>query len=350
MSGDRRVDIRLLSLADIETYFQTIDEKPFRAKQVYEWLWKKSCRSFDEMTNLSKKTREKLQQKFTFPVVTIHKTITSSDGTVKNIFHLHDGLFVEGVLIPSDGRTTACISSQAGCPLACSFCATGELGFSRNLSFSEIYDQVVLLNNQSKQLFGSSLTNIVYMGMGEPLLNYEQVLRSVEKITSETGLGISPQRITISSVGIPKMIMKMADDHVKFHFALSLHTANNEKRSRIIPANKKFPIEDLTDALKYYHQKTKKRFTIEYILFHDFNDGIHDARELALFCRSFPVKINLIEYNSTHNSDFGKSQAARVNAFKDFLETKNLVVNTRKSRGEDIAAACGQLALKEESL
>ena len=170
MSGDRVKDIRLLTLPEIEAFFQTIGEKPFRAKQVYEWLWKKSCRSFDEMTNLSKETREKLQQNFTFPVVTIRKTFTSSDGTVKNIFQLHDGLLVEGVLIPSDDRTTACISCQAGCSLACSFCATGQLGFKRNLSFHEIYDQVVLLNIQSKQLFGSSLTNIVYMGMGEAAL------------------------------------------------------------------------------------------------------------------------------------------------------------------------------------
>jgi 23S rRNA (adenine2503-C2)-methyltransferase len=348
MSGDRQVDIRSLSLPEIETFFQTINEKPFRAKQVFDWLWKKSCRSFDEMTNLSKETREKLLQKFTFDVVKIAKTVVSSDGTVKNIFHLHDGLSVEGVLIPSDGRTTACISCQAGCPLACDFCATGQLGFNRNLSFSEIYDQVVLLNKQSVQLFRSSLTNIVYMGMGEPLLNYEQVIQSVEKITSEAGLGFSPQRITISSVGIPKMIMKMAEDNAKFHFALSLHAADNEKRSRIIPLNKKFPLEELTDALKYYHQKTKKRFTIEYILFNDFNDSIHDARELAVFCKSFPVKINLIEYNSTHNTLFQKSQTSKLIAFKEFLEKKNLVVNTRKSRGEDIAAACGQLALKEQ--
>ena len=350
MSGDLGVDIRVLSLAEIEAFFQKINEKSFRPKQVYEWLWKKSCRSFDEMTNLPKETREKLQQKFTFHIVTIRKTITSSDGTVKNIFHLHDGLLIEGVLIPSEGRTTACISCQAGCSLACSFCATGQLGFTRNLLFHEICDQVVLLNNQSKQLFGSSLTNIVYMGMGEPLLNYEEVLKSVDKITSEAGLGISPQRITISSVGIPKMIMKMADDNVKFHFALSLHTANNEKRTRIIPSNKKFSLEELTVALKYYHQKTKKRFTIEYILFHDFNDSIQDARELAVFCKNFPVKINLIEYNSTHNSVFRKSQTVKVIAFKEFLEKKNLIVNTRKSRGEDIAAACGQLALKEKSL
>jgi len=350
MNGDRKADIRFLSLAEIETFFQTISEKPFRAKQVYEWLWKKSCRSFDEMTNLSKETREKLQQKFTFHIATIRKTLTSSDGTVKNIFHLHDGLMVEGVLIPSDRRTTACISCQAGCPLDCSFCATGKLGFKRNLTFPEIYDQVVLLNKQSKELFGSSINNIVYMGMGEPLLNYDHVLQSVEMITSETGLGFSPQRITVSSVGIPKMIMKMADDNVRFHFALSLHAADNVKRNRIIPSNKKFPVEELTDALKYYHEKTKKRFTIEYILFNEFNDSIQDARDLAGFCKSFPVKINLIEYNSTQDSFFQKSSSAKLIAFKEFLEKKNLIVNTRKSRGEDIAAACGQLALKEKWL
>jgi 23S rRNA (adenine2503-C2)-methyltransferase len=347
MNGDRQKDIRSLSYSEIETFFLSSGEKKFRAKQVYEWLWKKSCRSFDEMTNIPKETREKLREEFTFQIVTIHTTLVSKDGTMKNIFRLYDGFLVEGVLIPSGRRTTACISSQVGCALGCNFCATGTLGFSRNLTSAEIYDQVVLLNRQSQQHFGASLSNIVYMGMGEPLLNYEQVIRSVEKITSDEGLGFSPQRITISSVGIPKMIVKMADDRAKYHFALSLHVANDKKRNDIIPVNKNFPLEMLTDALKYYHQKTGKRFTIEYILFRDFNDSIEDARELAAFCKSFPVKINLIEYNSTHSQNFHKSQEARLSAFKEFLETKNLVVNVRNSRGEDIAAACGQLALKE---
>jgi 23S rRNA (adenine2503-C2)-methyltransferase len=348
MSGNPGIDIRSLSLADIEAFFHTIDERSFRAKQVYEWLWKKSCRSFDEMTNLSARTRHQLQQEFTFAVTKVEKTISSTDGTVKTIFLLYDGLKVEGVLIPSDGRTTACISCQSGCPLGCSFCATGQLGFKRNLSFSEIYDQVAILNKMSEGLFGSSLSNIVYMGMGEPLLNYRNVLLSLEKITAVEGLEISTRRITVSSVGIPDMIRKMGDDQVKFHFALSLHAPNNEKRNRIIPINKKYPLEELTDALKYYHIKTKKRFTIEYILFNDFNDTIQDARELAGFCKSFPVKINLIEYNPTHNAGFRKSQKVKLIAFKEFLEKKNLVVNTRKSRGEDIDAACGQLALKEK--
>jgi 23S rRNA (adenine2503-C2)-methyltransferase len=348
MNGNPGIDIRSLSLTDIEAFFHTINERSFRAKQVYEWLWKKSCRSFDEMSNLSAKTRQQLQQEFIFPVTSVEKTISSTDGTNKIIFLLHDGLKVEGVLIPADGRTTACISSQVGCQLGCSFCATGQLGFKRNLSFPEIYDQVAILNKMSEGLFGSSLSNIVYMGMGEPLLNYRNVLLSLEKITAVEGLEISPRRITVSSVGIPDMIRKMGDDDVKSHFALSLHAADNEKRNRIIPINKKYPLEVLTDALKYYHLKTKKRFTIEYILFSDFNDSIQDARELALFCKSFPVKINLIEYNSTHNNIFHKSQTAKLIAFKEFLEKKNLVVNTRKSRGEDISAACGQLALKEK--
>jgi len=348
MIGDPVIDIRSLSLADIEHFFQTINEKSFRARQVYEWLWKKSCRSFDEMTNLSRNSREKLREAFTFRVTKVLKKVSSSDGTVKCIFLLHDGLMVEGVLIPSDGRTTACISSQAGCPLGCTFCATGQIGYKRNLAFPEIYDQVALLNEMSNDLFRSSLSNIVYMGMGEPLLNYQNVLLSLEKITGEDGLGMSPQRITVSSVGIPEMIRKMGDDNVKFHFALSLHAANNDKRKKIIPVNRKYPLEEITEALKYYHTKTNKRITIEYILFDDFNDSMKDASELALFCKSFPVKINLIEYNSTHHPDFKKSRADRLNAFKEFLEKKNLVVNIRKSRGEDIAAACGQLALKEK--
>lgn len=350
MSGNQGIDIRSLSLPEIEAFFHTIDEKSFRARQVYDWLWKKSCRSFEEMTNLSRETRQQLQQKFIFPVTTVHKTVSSTDGTVKCIFLLYDGKMVEGVMIPSDGRTTACISSQVGCALACDFCATGQLGFKRNLSFPEIYDQLVLLNEMSQKLNGTSLANIVFMGMGEPLLNYKNVLLSLEKITAEEGLGISPRRITVSSVGIPAMIRKMGDDNVKFHFALSLHTANNEKRNKIVPVNKKFPLKELIEALKYYHQKTKKRFTIEYILFDQFNDTLQDARELALFCKSFQVKINLIEYNLTDNPGFRKSQSARLIAFKEYLEKKNLVVNIRKSRGEDIAAACGQLALKEKWL
>jgi 23S rRNA (adenine2503-C2)-methyltransferase len=340
-----KTDIRSLTLSEIEGFFREQNEKPFRARQVYDWIWKKTCRSFDEMTNLSRETRQKLQENFSFPVLQEDQELRDPDGTVKSTFRLSDGALIESVLIPADGRTTACISSQAGCALACRFCATGMLGFSRNLTFTEIFDQVVLLNRQSEKQQGKPLSNIVYMGMGEPLMNYSEVMKSVEMITSEASLGMSPQRITVSSVGIPAMIRKMGDDKARFHFALSLHAATDAKREQIIPMNKKYPLKELTEALKYYHAKTGKRFTIEYILFRDFNDSLEDARDLALFCKSFPVKINLIGYNPVEKSGFEQSTSEKTRAFREFLENKNMVVNVRKSRGTGIAAACGQLAL-----
>ena len=338
-------DIRLLTILEIEEFFHKKNEQPFRARQVYDWIWKKSCHSFDEMSNLSKEIRQLLQDNFSFPGLKEEKTFSDEDGTLKSIFRLHDQEMVESVLIPADGRTTACISSQVGCALACRFCATGILGFKRNLLFTEIFDQVAMLNSQSLRYHGKSLSNIVYMGMGEPLMNYAAVMKSIEKITSEESLGMSPQRITVSSVGIPAMIRKLGDDKTRFHFALSLHAATNAKRDQIIPINKKHPIQELSDALKYYHAKTGKRFTIEYILFKDFNDSLEDAKDLALFCKSFPVKINLIGYNPVDNSGFQQASSEKTRAFREFLESKNMVINTRKSRGKNIAAACGQLAL-----
>ncbi len=343
-----KADIRSLSLAEIENFFREKKEKPFRAKQVYEWIWKKTCRSFDEMTNLSRDNRQLLEEHFSFAVLKEEIIQRDPDGTIKSTFRLPDDVLIESVLIPGDNRTTACISSQAGCTLACLFCATGMLGFRRNLAFTEIFDQVVLLNRQSEKYHGKPLSNIVYMGMGEPLMNYEEVMKSISKITSEESLGMSPQRITVSSVGIPRIIRKMTDDKVRFHFALSLHAATNAKRNQIIPINKKHNLQELTEALKYYHTKTGKRFTIEYILFKDFNDSLEDARDLALFCKSFPVKINLIGYNPVDKSVFSQSTPEKTRAFREFLENKNMVINVRKSRGTVINAACGQLALIDD--
>lgn len=346
MNGDVKDDIRSLSLADIEKFFIEKDEKHFRARQVYEWLWKKACRSFDEMTNLSRETRELMEKYFKFPVLTVENENKSADRTIKSLFRLTDGLFIEGVLIPEANRTTACISSQAGCPLACTFCGTGFLGFKRNLGFTEIFDQMTEINRQSLKYFRIPLSNIVFMGMGEPLLNYEEVKKAIEKMTSPDGLAMSPQRITLSSVGIPSMIHRMADENIKFHFALSLHVADNAKRTKIIPLNKKYPIEELIESLKYFHDKTKKRITLEYLLFREFNDSLKDAGDLARFCKNFPVKINLIEYNPVNMSVYKKSESSALIAFQKFLEKRNLVVNVRKSRGGDINAACGQLAAK----
>ncbi|MEI7723686.1 MAG: 23S rRNA (adenine(2503)-C(2))-methyltransferase RlmN [Bacteroidota bacterium] len=339
MCGNPLPDIRSFTKPEIESFFLQQGEKKFRANQVYEWLWKKSCHSFEEMSSLPKVIRQLLQTFFSFHGATIDTRQNSSDGTVKAGFRLHDGLMVEGVLIPSGDRSTVCISSQVGCALGCKFCATGQLGFSRNLTTGEIFDQVTAMLQ-----IGGTISNLVFMGMGEPFLNYDQVMGAIDKISSPEGLGMSPQRITVSSVGIPRMIKKMADDDPKYHFALSLHAATDEKRDKIIPFNLKHPLSDLKDALIYYHQKTAKRFTIEYILFGHFNDSIADARDLAVFCRNFPVKINIIEYNPVPGAGFTKSDPPRTSAFVNFLENRNLVVNVRQSRGKDIDAACGQLA------
>lgn len=339
-------DIRSLSLEEISTFLEMKGEKKFRAKQVMEWLWKKSARSFDEMSNLSKELRELLKEEFEFNAIRLIDQQISTDRTIKCAFEVEKDKVVEGVLIPTASRMTACISSQVGCSLACKFCATGRLKMMRNLSAGEIYDQVVYLRNEAQNRYNIPLSNIVYMGMGEPLLNYKNVLTSVEKITSPEGLGMSPQRITVSTAGIAKMIKKLGDDQVKFNLALSLHAANDERRNRIMDINETNNLEILADALKYFHEKTGTRVTFEYIIFKDFNDTIRDAHELANYSRNLPVKINIIEYNPIDGGEFLQADPDRVDAFAKFLESRNLVVNIRRSRGKDIDAACGQLANK----
>ncbi|MBK20772.1 MAG: 23S rRNA (adenine(2503)-C(2))-methyltransferase RlmN [Flavobacteriales bacterium] len=339
-------NIRLLSTDELKPFFHEIGEKSFRAKQVHEWLWKRSALSFDDMTNLSVKTREKLKENFSIPAVSIKSSQISSDRTIKNAFELADGNIVEGVLIPAPDRMTACISSQVGCSLTCKFCATGTLKRLRNIGFDEIFDQVVHIKKQAEENYNSPLTNIVYMGMGEPLLNYKGMIQSIEKITSPEGLGMSPKRITVSTAGIAKMIKKLGDDEVKFNLALSLHAANDKKRDRIMPINGHNSLDSLAEALKYFYHKTGTRVTFEYIVFKDFNDSIEDAAELASFAKNIPCKINIIEYNPIDDGEFQQTTPERLGAFVQYIEDKNLVVNVRRSRGKDIDAACGQLANK----
>jgi len=346
MSIHALTDIRSLSFEEIKAAFSEMGEKPFRAKQVYEWLWKKSIHDFDGMTNLSKELREKLKERFVIYSISLADRQVSSDKTIKCAFKLHDSNVVEGVLIPTTSRMTACISSQVGCSLTCAFCATGKLKRMRNLEASEIYDQVVALRDQAENTYNIPLSNIVYMGMGEPLLNYKNTLASVEKITSPEGLGMSPQRITVSTAGIAKMIMKLGDDGVKFNLALSLHAANDEKRNKIMPINEQNSLEALAEALRYFFDKTGTRVTYEYIIFRNFNDELQDARELAEFCKHVPCKVNIIEYNPIDDGEYQQADAHKVDAFARFLESKNIVVNVRRSRGKDIDAACGQLANK----
>lgn len=339
-------DIRSLELFQLEEFFLSHDEKKFRAKQVYEWLWKKSAVSFSEMTNLSKSSRELLENNFVINAIKIDKTQKSKDRTIKNAFRLFDDNIIEGVLIPTASRMTACVSSQVGCSLTCSFCATGRMDRIRNLEAAEMYDQVVLINKQAQENYRIPLSNIVYMGMGEPLLNYQNVLKSVELITSPEGLNMSPQRITVSTAGIAKMIKKLGDDNAKFNLALSLHAANDEKRNKIMPINESNNIEALKEALKYFYDKTGTHVTYEYIVFNKFNDTLMDARELFEFAKTVPCKINLIEYNPIDGADFRNAKADKIEEFKNFLEKKGIIVNLRRSRGKDIDAACGQLANK----
>ncbi len=339
-------DIRNISAEDLQKFCATHKLPKFRAKQVSEWLWKKRATSFDEMTSLSKDMRELFKEHFTIVPVKIHKGERSVDGTIKYSMQLHDKLLVEGVLIPSKKRLTACVSSQVGCSLACEFCATGTLKLERNLTAAEIYDQVFILNEEAISNFGKPLSNIVFMGMGEPLLNYNALLRSIDYITTEKGMGISPKRITVSTAGISKMMRKLADDEVRFNLAISLHTASDSKRDILMPINQKINLTELRDSVRYFYDKTGSRVTYEYILFKDLNDSMEDAQKLAQFAKASPCKINLIEYNSVEGLPYEKSSNKVTERFIQYLEERNIIVNLRRSKGKDIDAACGQLANK----
>lgn len=345
----QRKDIRKLSLDELIAYFKAAGEKAFRAKQVWEWLWQKSARSFDEMTSLSKALREQLQSDFELLPIAVATEQKSKDGTIKSAFRLFDQELVEGVLIPADDRMTACVSSQVGCSLSCKFCATGYMDRKRNLEPGEIYDQVVAIDLQAREHYQVPLSNIVFMGMGEPLLNYKNVLGGIDRITAEDGLNMSPKRITVSTAGIAKMIKKLADDQVKFNLALSLHAADDVKRNQIMPINETNTLEALKEALLYFYNHTKNRITFEYILFYNFNDTLEDAEKLLKFARRIPSKINIIEYNPIAEADFKNTEEDRLERFANYLKKNGVTVNVRRSRGKDIDAACGQLANKNKA-
>ncbi len=344
-----KMDIRKLSLDEIREVINAKGEPAFRAKQIYEWLWQKAAFSFEEMTNLSKPLRQYLDENFQILPIKTNKVQKSHDGTIKSRFVLHDGHMIESVLIPvpDDDRYTVCVSTQVGCSLTCKFCATGQMKRVRNLDPSEIYDQYVLVNKQCMETFGHPLTNVVYMGMGEPLLAYSSTMKSVEYLCEPHGLNISPKRITVSTAGIAKMIKKMADEEVKFNLALSLHAADDVKRDEIMPINEQNNLEVLMESLAYFYQKTGNKISYEYIAFQNFNDSIEDAINLTKLCKIFPVKVNIIEYNPIDGSPFVKSDEDRLNLFAKYLRSQDIIVTVRRSRGKDIDAACGQLANKD---
>jgi 23S rRNA (adenine2503-C2)-methyltransferase len=340
-------DIRALSKEQLRDFFVANQDKAFRGNQVYEWLWSKGAHSFDDMTNVSKETRLMLEDNFVINHIKVDTMQRSSDGTVKNAVRLHDGLVVESVLIPTDTRTTACVSSQVGCSLDCNFCATARLKRMRNLEPGEIYDQVIAIDKESRLYYNHPLSNIVFMGMGEPLMNYNNVLKAISMITSNEGLGMSPKRITLSTSGVPKMIKKLADDEVKFKLAVSLHSAIDEIRSRIMPFSANFPLADLREALEYWYSKTKSKITYEYVVWKGINDNKESVDALVKFCKYVPCKVNLIEYNPIDDGEFQQASEESINAYIKALSSIDIVAKVRRSRGKDIDAACGQLANKE---
>jgi len=342
----QKKDIRSFSQEQLQDFFVSKGEKAFKGKQVYQWLWNKSVYDFNEMTNVSKKSRQILEENFVINQAEIYQTQKSLDGTIKNAVRLFDGLIVESVLIPTENRTTACVSSQVGCSLDCNFCATAKLKRMRNLNPDEIYDQVVTIDRQSRENYNRPLSNIVFMGMGEPLMNFNNVLKAIDKITSDQGLGMAAKRITVSTSGIPKMIKKIADQQVKFKLAVSLHSAVEEIRNKIMPFTENFPLIELLESLQYWYSKTKSKITYEYVVWKGINDDKKSIEALVKFCKYLPCKVNLIQYNSIGGDLFKQASHQVINSYVQALEEANIIVKIRKSRGEDIDAACGQLANK----
>ncbi|CAM1357209.1 MULTISPECIES: 23S rRNA (adenine(2503)-C(2))-methyltransferase RlmN [Tenacibaculum] len=342
----KKKDIRALTKEQLRDFFVKNNDKAFRGNQVYEWLWHKVAHSFDDMTNLSKETRKMLDDNFVINHILVDTMQRSKDGTIKNAIKLHDGLIVESVLIPTEKRTTACVSSQVGCSLDCKFCATARLKRMRNLNADEIYDQVAAIDKQSRLYHNHKLSNIVFMGMGEPLMNYNNVIKAIDKITSPEGLGMAARRITVSTSGVPKIIKKMADDEVRFNLAVSLHSAIDEVRTSIMPFNSTFPLKDLKESLEYWYEKTNKTITYEYVVWNGINDKKEDIDALVKFCQYVPCKVNLIEYNPIDDGEFQQASERALNNYISNLEMNDIVVNVRRSRGKDIDAACGQLANK----
>ena len=344
---EKKKDIRALTREELQQFFIKIGDKSFRGNQVYEWLWQKGAHHFDDMTNISKQTRELLDENFVINHIKVDSLQKSEDGTIKNAVKLFDGLVVESVLIPTAKRTTACVSTQVGCSLDCKFCATAQLKNMRNLKPDEIYDQVKAIDQESRLYHNRPLSNIVFMGMGEPLMNYNNVIKSIEKITSEDGLAMSPKRITVSTSGVPKMIRKLADDEVKFNLAVSLHSAIQETREQIMPFATKFTLVDLKESLQYWYDKTQRRITYEYVIWEGINDDRQHIQALVNYCKYVPCKVNLIEYNSIDDPAFKQAPPRVTNDYIAALEKNKIPVTVRRSRGKDIDAACGQLANKQ---
>ena len=339
-------DIRLIKPENLEQLLKKNKFLTYRSKQIQNWARKIDIQSFNQMSNLPNDLIQFLTENFKLNKSKVKTSKKSFDGTIKFAIQLYDNLIVEAVLIPSNKRVTACVSSQVGCSLDCNFCATSKIKKMRNLESYEIFDQIMLLNKESINHFSSQITNIVFMGMGEPLLNYKNVIESIDQITSDFGIGISYKKITLSTSGISKMIIKMADDNVKFNLAISLHTALEKTRNKVMPFSKSFPIKELVDSLEYWYKKIKRKITFEYLIWKEINDDFEHINALVSICKRIPSKVNIIEYNDTDNSMFRNADDKWINNYVTILKENRIPVSVRRSRGKDIDAACGQLANK----
>ena len=339
-------DIRLIRPENLEQLLKKNKFPKYRSKQIQNWARKINVQSFNQMSNLPNDLIHFLIENFKLNKSKVNTIKKSSDGTIKFAIQLYDNLIVEAVLIPSNKRITACVSSQVGCSLDCNFCATSKIKKMRNLESYEIFDQIMLLNKESINHFSSPITNIVFMGMGEPLLNYKNVIESIDQITSDFGIGISYKKITLSTSGISKMIRKMADDNVKFNLAISLHTALEKTRNKVMPFSKSFPIKELVDSLEYWYKKIKRKITFEYLIWKEINDDFEHINALVSICKRIPSKVNIIEYNDTDDSVFQNADDKWINNYLTTLKENRIPVSVRRSRGKDIDAACGQLANK----
>ncbi|TVP99558.1 MAG: 23S rRNA (adenine(2503)-C(2))-methyltransferase RlmN [Balneolaceae bacterium] len=353
----KKTDLKSLTKTGLSEYLASLGLKSYRSDQVFQWLYQKGAASFDEMTNLSKQLRSELQDIADIRTASEFSRQESIDGTVKFLFKLDDpGEFkVEAVLIPDfsdDGtanRITVCVSSQVGCMFGCSFCATGKMGYFRSLTHGEIVDQVYAINRLSEERYGKKITNIVYMGMGEPLHNYKAVMESVRILSDPMGLDIAQRRITVSTVGLARQIKQMAEENLGVNLAISLHAADDEKRNNIMPINESLNLETLEEAVRYYYYKTDKPLTYEYLLFDEFNDTEQDAKNLVKIARWVPSKVNIIMYNNVAGVTLKRVREDRLNRFMKILVKHSVTATVRRSRGDDIDAGCGQLAIREGS-
>lgn len=321
--------------------------KKSHATLIYESVWQRFLTDFEKLESLPETLLALLAEEYFIPQTKIHSTQISKDGTIKCSIKLHDNHLIESVLIPTENRVTICVSSQVGCSLSCKFCATGYMGRKRNVAFDEIVDQVVLLNKIAIEQYQKPVSNVVFMGMGEPMLNYQNLLLAIGKLTDQKGLSIAPKRITVSTAGVAKMIRKLGDEKIKVNLALSLHAANDIKRNEIMGINETNNLTELIAALNYFYTESKNEITLEYILLQDFNDSLQDADELIAFAQKVPVHlVNILEYNAIANADFQRPAEEVMNNFVCHLHQHKINAHLRHSRGKDIAAACGQLANK----